>query len=42
MKCCATFWERGAPAPRNCFFNHKGHKENYAKNTENWKLETRD
>ena len=40
MKWCATPWERGAPAPRICFFNHKGHKEKYAKNTENLELET--
>ena len=45
MKWCATPWERGAPAPRIFFFNHKGHKGHkgkYAKSTENWKLETRD
>ena len=37
-----SLWERGTPAPRICFFNHKGHKGKYTKNTENWKLEIRD
>ena len=40
VKYCATLWECGAPATRNCFFNHKGHKGKYAKNTENLELET--
>ena len=36
MKYCALFWEDGAPAPSiSLFFNHKGHKEKYAKNTNN-------
>ena len=28
-------------SPKALAMNHKGHKEKYAKNTENWKLETR-